>query len=382
MTTSSPFVFGTVTDTGNFVNRKEDIQRLSNNFLSGINTVLVSPRRWGKSSLVARTAKLLEKNKSLVVCKIDLFNVRTEEEMYLALSNEVVRQTTSKIEEAVQYAKTFLSQLLPQINISSGSDTPLSFGLNWKVLKKNANDILDLAENIAKKKGIKIVVCIDEFQNIATFDKDNAVQKKMRAHFQHHKHVSYCFYGSKRHMLLDVFTNTSMPFYKFGDLMFLEKINTKEWVAFIQRKFKSTDKQINKKDAEDIVLLVENHSYYVQQLALQTWLRTDKQCSNEIVREAHYSLMQQLSLLFVNLTEGLSNMQLGFLKALLSGEEHLSSREVLDTYKISSSANVSRLKNALLQKDIIDIIGKQINFHDPIYKYWLRTEYFKMPPEF
>ncbi len=373
-----PFVFGKITNASDFVNRKNNINQLTNNFLSGTNTILLSPRRWGKSSLVERVADLLSENKNLVICKIDLFNIRSEDEFYHTLANEVITKTSTKWEDAMRYTKAFLSQLLPKISFSTDNETSLSFGVEFKELKKNANEILDLAEKIAEKKAIKIVVCIDEFQNIAYFDKTNDLQKKMRSYFQKHKNVSYCFYGSKRHMLLDVFTNTSMPFYKFGDIMFLEKIKTEEWVPFIQKKFKNTGKKINKQQAETLVHLVENHSYYVQQLAQQVWLRTSVECSMEIVMEAHQSLSDQLSLLFVNITETLSTMQLNFLKALLCDEEHFSSQEILSKYQLGTSGNVNRLKKALQDKDIIEILGKTIEFHDPIYKFWLKTTYFKL----
>ncbi|MDR0863881.1 MAG: hypothetical protein LBO74_02980, partial [Candidatus Symbiothrix sp.] len=72
-------------------------------------------------------------------------------------------------------------------------------------------------------------------------------------------------YGSKRHILLDIFSNISMPFYKFGDILFLEKIDNAVWGKFIQKRFRDTGKEISKKDAETVAGLVENHSYYVQQ---------------------------------------------------------------------------------------------------------------------
>ncbi len=272
-----PFTYGTITLLSDFVNREADVKQLSQNFLSGINAVIISPRRWGKSSLVEKTIQTLKDEKDLVICKIDLYNVRSEEDFYLKLANTVLKETASKWEQ------------------------------------KKPDDILDLAEKIAEKKGIRIVICLDEFQNIATFGDSLALQKKLRSHFQQHQHVSYCLYGSKRHMLMDVFTNASMPFYKFGNILFLEKIKTEEWVSFIMKRFSDTRKEISEKQAERIVSLVDNHSYYVQQLSQQVWLRTTKKCTDDIVEQAHLSLVQQLSLLFVTLTEGLSNTQINYL---------------------------------------------------------------------
>ena len=79
-----------------------------------------------------------------------------------------------------------------------------------------------MEEALAAKK--QIILCIDEFQNISEFDHPVDFQKKLRAHWQLHQHVTYCLYGSKRHMLMEVFSSPSMPFYKFGDIIFLENL--------------------------------------------------------------------------------------------------------------------------------------------------------------
>ena len=91
-----------------------------------------------------------------------------------------------------------------------------------------------------------------------------------------HTSVCYCLYGSKRHMLLSIFNDYSMPFYKFGDILFLQKIERKDWVAFISQRFADTGKQISDELSGMIADKMKNHPYYTQQLSQQTWLRTSK----------------------------------------------------------------------------------------------------------
>ena len=160
--------------------------------------------------------------------------------------------------------------------------------------------------------------------------------------------------------------------------MFLEKIKTEDWVKFIEKRFSETGKEINDIEATRIANLAENHSYYVQQLAQQAWLRTEKICSGEIVEAAHVGIINQLGLLFTNITESLSNKQLALLKAIISGEKQLSSQSTTQNYNLGTSANVQRLKQSLLAREIIDITADQIDLQDPMYKYWLRVCYFKL----
>lgn len=372
-----PFVYGKLPLEIDFTNRKKEIERLTNNFKSLINTVIISPRRWGKTSLVKLAATSATKeNKKLRVVHLDVFNIRSEYDFYLMLANEVLRVTSDGWDDLVKNTRTFLKQLIPQISFSPDQHNKISFSIGWEQLQKHPDDILNLAENIAEKKDLNIVICIDEFQNIASFEQPEALQRKLRSHWQTHQRTAYCLYGSKRHMLLDVFSNYGMPFYKFGDIMFLEKISTEDWVAFIKKRFDDTKKSISDENARRIAVLADNHSYYVQQLAQQVWFRTSKKASSEIVTDAFEDLVSQLSLLFVNLTETLSKKQLSLIHAILNGEKQLSSKATLDKYNLGTSASVVQQKKRLIGSDIIDENQDGIEFLDPMYKHWLKSRYF------
>jgi len=375
----TPFVFGKLALFSNFTDRENDLERLVNNFESGVNTMLISPRRWGKSSLVNKAADVVEsKNEKTKVCFIDVFDVRSEQQLYHVLAEEVIKATSTRIDEIGNYVQKFMKKLLPKISYSPDNMQEISLGFDWNNFDRNASEVLDLAENIAKEKDINLIICFDEFQNIAGFENPLALQKKLRSHWQKHQKVSYCLYGSKRHMMMDIFTSASMPFYKFGDIMFLEKIPEDKWVPFIQEQFTKTKKKIHGKEARLIAQLVENHPYYVQQLAQLSWLRTKSSCKASAIYEAHDTLILQLSLLFQNITDSLSTMQVNFLKAIIKGETKLSSKQILDTYELGSSANISQLKKALANREIIDIVGAKIDFTDPVYKKWLEKYYFKI----
>lgn len=373
----TPFVFGKIATEKNFTDREQETAFLVQNFTSLINTIIISPRRWGKSSLVNKASKLaMEQDSRLRICHIDLFNVRNEEHFYSLLAQKVIAATSGKWEEAIESAKSLFSQLIPKISIGTAPSNEVSIDFDWEEVKRNPDEVLDLAEKIAKKKGLKIVVCIDEFQNIAEFTDPDYFQKKLRSHWQQHQQVAYCLYGSKRHMMLEVFTDTSKPFYKFGNLLFLNKIDTPHLVEFFQTRFLETGKSIREDASQLIAELVDNHPYYAQQLAQQSWLRTKDVCTSAIVREAHTALVEQLSLLFATMTETLTTQQLNYLKALIAGEKSISSTDVMHRYKITSTTSIARSKAALIKHDVLDNKAGEISFQDPLFAYWLETQYF------
>ena len=373
----TPFVFGRLALDPNFTDRDKERQRLIGNFSGLVNTVLISPRRWGKSSLVQKAAlEAMTVDTDLHFCFLDAFNIRTEEQFYLGLASEVLKISATRVEVLLENAKRLMGAFLPKLSFSPGNQDIMSLSLDWKEVKKHPDVILDMAETVATEKGWKLVICIDEFQNISTFEDQLAFQKKLRSHWQKHQHVAYCLYGSKRHMLIDVFTSSSMPFYKFGDTLFLEKISQANWIPFICSRFEDTQKHISESNAGLIADLAECHPYYVQQLAQQSWLRTVKVCSEEKIREALEGTVSQLSMLFQSKTEELSSPQINFLRALLDGVEKFNSKDIMDEYQLGSSGNVVRIKKALENREIIDLQAGNITLLDPMYKNWLITRYF------
>lgn len=366
----TPFVFGVAASGDNFTDRKEETKRLSANFRHNVNTILISPRRWGKTSLVNRVKDNVSSDK-LIVVMMDVFSCRTEKDFYNVYSTAILKQTSGKLDEWVKNAKQFLSRIIPKISIGPDPLTDFSVSLEINPRNDDADYVLGLPERIAEKREVNIVICIDEFQQIAEFDKSIYFQRKLRSIWQHHKKVSYCLYGSRKHLMTSLFSSTRMPFYLFGDMIFLSKINTKDWVSYIISRFESSGKTISEELASEICLYVDNHSAYVQQLSWLLWIHTDKDATQENLNEAIEDMHNQNSSLFEEKISGLSAYQMNFMKALVDGvSDGFSNKETISKYDLGSSANVVVVKKALVKKELIDIEGKKVSIIDPILEKW------------
>lgn len=375
----TPFVFGKIASNQDFTDRVVETQHLLDNFRGLVNTVLISPRRWGKSSLVAKASEIYaqESDKNIVV-HIDLFNCRTVDKFYETFAKELISATNTAFEEFVSSSLKYLSRFAPNFQASDPAGSfELSFGIDIRDKKMSFDEILDLPQTIAREKGKHIIVCIDEFQTIKDYDDSFAFQCSLRAHWQKHQDVAYCLFGSKRNMMIDLFADSQNPFYKFGDLIFLQKIASEDWVKFIIERFEETGKYISEEVAFKIAQMVECHPYYVQQLSQLSWFRTHLECTEDIVKEAFSSLCAQLSLVFSHIIDGLTPSQIGFLQAVADGVSSFTSQAVLAKYRLGSSANVKNIKQALEKKELIDIQPGRIEIQDPVLKFWMLREYRK-----
>lgn len=372
---NKPFIFGIATSGDNFTDRKKETERLLLNFQHGVNTVLISPRRWGKTSLVQKVCRLAQSDK-LKIVYLDIFFCRSDKEFYNAFATAIIKQTSSKFEEWLDNAKLFLSRITPKISIGPDPMTDFSISLEMNPKSEDIDEILQLPEKIAQKKNCSIVICIDEFQQIAEFSDSKTFQKRLRTVWQLQKNVSYCLFGSKKHLMNELFENKSYPFYKFGDAIYLQKIGTQDWVEYICNRFSVTGKQISEQLAERICQAVDNHSSYVQQLAWLVWIHTDKIATEKDFESAYQDIIDQNTPLFEKQTESLTTYQMNFLRAVLEGvHSEFTKQEILNKYQLGTSANISIVKRALEKKELIEIEKRKISIPDPILKEWLRREF-------
>ena len=275
------------------------------------------------------------------------------------------------MDEWIRTVKDFLGRLSPSITF--GTDPMNDFKLSFSVSNGefDKEEILNLPEKLAARKKKHIVICIDEFQNIGNYSGSLEFQQLLRSVWQYHEHVSYCLYGSKRHMMLELFEKQSMPFYKFGDLMFLQKIEKHHFVRFITDSFSNTGKSISEGLAEKLVDRVEAHPYFTQQLAHVLWVNTEKEVGDDLLEYAVNELLDQNTILYQEILNELSNTQVSFLVALAENAKNLNSKEVIQNYGLGTSGNVSKIKKALVNKEIIDISSGEITYLDPVFRLWM-----------
>jgi hypothetical protein len=365
---NSPFRFGTAVTGEQFTNREEEIGRLHSNFRNLGNTVIVSPRRIGKTSLIKHAAtKFMEEglDNRIRFCFVDMYKVRDEEEFYGLFASSLIKSTSSRFDEWVQSVKSFLGNLVPRITLGGDPQTEFSLSFDYRGQVKDFEEVFDLPEKLAKKYDVKLIVCLDEFQNLEFFNDPVLFQKRARASWQHHENASYILYGSKNHLMSNLFQNRSMPFYRFGDMMFLDRIEPVHLVDYVVEAFSRTGKEITSDQAFSLVTLMEAHPYFVQQMADILWNRTETSVTDQLLEESQKMLIKQNQPLFQEILENLTNYQLNFIHAMISGETRFSSAAVLNRFRLGSSANIKRIKESLVHKNIIGITEEGIRIEEP-----------------
>ena len=371
------FVYGISVEGENFTDRVKETKRLKLNFENGINVILISPRRMGKSSIVKKVKSEIT-NPEIKVVYMDIYDCRSEYDFYNRFATVLMKETASKSEHIIENIKRFLVRLTPKISFSPDPMSDISLSLGITPQNYQPEEILQLPELIAKEQGKHIVVCIDEFQQIGEFTDSLTIQKRIRGVWQHQRNVSYCLFGSKKHLMTKLFQNRKMPFYQFGEMMYLDKISTEDWVPFIQSRFEYQGKKISEEFAKRICETVENLSSYVQQLAWNILAETDQETTEQEFNTGVEALMTQCSGLFQEQLQGLTSYQINFIRAICNGvHTDFGSKAVLEEYNLGSKSNISRIKESLLDKELIETDADGVYLEDPVFKMWFKREYMK-----
>jgi hypothetical protein len=371
----SPFVFSQPVLADKFVGRKNELAWLSTNLLNAQHTVLIAPPNYGKKSLVMNAFLYLQKETVFKSCNLSLFNVRDEATFYATLTNGLFRALCTTSDEWALMAQQLCVYTQPEVVIDESRQNGIHLLFDESRLMSHVNEILNLPEALATLKNIRVIVCIEDFQDIEYFSDTPAFQKQLSKTWKAHRNVCYLLCGSRKNTMRKLFAATS-PFYNFGEVILLEPLDEKPAIDYIIKSYSKSGRTIGKEFAEQVCRTVCGYPYYVQQLSHLCWLNTRGFTNETAVSKSVEDLYDHNHLLFKMITDTLSPSQLNYMRAVIDGTDRFSSSESLEAYKQHSTSNIARVREALEKKEIMEF-GKNNKpaFIDPVFELWFRRRY-------
>ncbi len=204
------------------------------------------------------------------------------------------------------------------------------------------------------------------------------VRRLLRSVWQHHHETSYCLFGSKRHMMSTMFLNRSIPFYQFGDLIWLEKIPTTDWIDYIVSHFEEAGRHITPEMAAKICDAVENYPSYVQQLAsvVLNHVEQGQTVTMDVLTESVADVIRANEALFMQQIEPLTVYQMNLMRAIVSGiHDGFNEKAVRSQFDLGSPSNIVRLRDALIEKDLVYSEMKKLYVTDPVLSLWFKKRF-------
>ena len=373
----NPFYYGEVVTGENFTDRVAEIERLTTELCGGHNIFLISPRRYGKTSLIINTLELI-KIKGLFVFYMDLYKVASVRELLDAYAKGIVRSCKTRVEKISDFIKELFPKVRPKIILGDDGvpSIEVDISLKEKELMDSLTEILDVPQKIAKKRKKNFVVVFDEFQEITNFDGER-LEKLMRACFQHHHNVAYLFAGSKRHLLNSMVSDPNRAFYKLGDVMNLQKVAPEEMIKFVKKQFSKVPIKIEEKTIGTVLEISENVPYNVQYLCHNLWNRCllTKEVKEDDIDAVLDNIITEQAANYITVWDGLSLHQRLLLKAIIkSPEQPLFSKNFIFENELGTPGSIQKSISLLTKKNIIDVESREIRFNDVFFKEWIKKK--------
>jgi hypothetical protein len=359
---TNPFKFGTVVDGPYFTDREDEIVKISS-FIKGENhLILISPRRFGKTSLIK---KVITESKRQSIY-LDMQLAMTPEDFAAQLLKRIYR--LFPFQKLKDYIKTF--RVIPSVTVNPVTgETDVSFKQGLKVIEP-LEDVLNLIEKLGSR-GEKIIVVLDEFQEI--FRINSGLDRILRATMQNHKNINYLFLGSSESLIRDIFEKKKSPFYHFGYLMVLNKIPEEKFASFLEERFSAITKK-NKVLSETILNKTGSHPYYTQQLAFQVWELLNKSgYSDDIIQIAVNEIVQSHDNDYERLWNNFNRTDMMLLIGMSDSDISPLTEEFSKRYGTGAISTVFSSIQRLTRKGVLIRSGRSYMIDDLLFRRWINV---------
>jgi uncharacterized protein len=385
--THNPFVYGEVVPPAAFVVRIVELDRLVADLAAAQKVFLISPRRYGKSSLVRHALAAMARRGALTVeVTVSSFSsyVAFLEGYARALVAAETRWDRARnwLRDAIRSASAEVRYTPDPTMQSPGSGSlAVSFpGVKTdRDISRLAQDVFALPARLAETRKRQVVVALDEFQAIGGFN-GGSVEHAMRAAVQHQRQVGYVFAGSEP-SLMERMLGPKRPFYKAGPVMRLDKIPPDEFAAFIDARFARSGMKPEDGLGAAVVELAGNLPYDVQRLAHETWdevrERNRKRVTLDDLHNALKRLLAEQQTMFEAVWQRMTLGQRAALRAVVveDGRELLSG-DVRTRHRLGGPSTVQAALGALMRDDVIAREGDRYVVVDSLFREWVARRTF------
>src|SRR3984957_6840650 len=373
----NPFVFGEIIDDANFVNRTDELAQLVRDLADGQKVFLLSPRRFGKSSLVALALlKLQKRHIRTVSLTVSSYSSYAQ---FLEKFAEKVLRAAGPWERVKNWVTRFGRNVKPDITYSMATgevSVSLGRGTGFDPMPI-APEIFAMPGELTRNAGFRMAICLDEFQQISEFD-SGTVENVIRNQAQEQREVGYVFAGSQPSLMREMLS-ARRPFHKAGPQVFLDKIPAEAWKASITRHFRKRGRTLDDPGLETLLASADLIPYDVQRIAHELWdyaeLKGKRQLNVSDVISVIESLVTSQSPYYELLWEQLSARQRAALQAIAyRGASEIYSQGVREEFRLGPASSVQKALHSLDSRDILDRYKGSYFFLDPLFPSWIKTK--------
>ena len=367
----NPFAYCNYVTGESFCNRKKELSELLRYIKGSQNVLLYSHRRYGKSSLIRQLfCDIKEKNLNIGAMHIELYGTISEKD-FITRTFQGLNQLESNFERLLKSVSSALKNIKLNLSIDSSTGgtlvSPAFEAVNEKIMLE---ELMNILSKYSQKR--KLVIAFDEFQEVTDYTEEG-FEKRLRSFIQQHSNICYLFSGNQQHLITEMFNSNNRAFYKLAESFPLGKIETKNYIPWVQNLFSRKNVHLPAELIEEIVAKFENHPMYIQNFLFHLWEEpAKKRFSPDIINQLENAIVEKRSLEHTILWETLSINQKKTLKLiLLNNGANLFNADSLKSVNLKTGSLVTKALSSLIKKEII-VKNGNYQIQDVIFKKWLQ----------
>ncbi len=378
----NPFVYGEVVPAGAFINRVEELDRLVADLAAAQKIFLISPRRYGKSSLIRQALAAMARRGAITVnVTVSTFS------SYVAFLEGYARALAASEARADQgsWLRAAIRSARAEVRYAPDDSSRGALTVSFPTVRSDrevsrlAEEIFALPARLAETRRRKVVVALDEFQAIGGFN-GGSVEHALRAAVQHQREVGYVFAGSEP-TLMERMLSSKRPFYKAGPVMRLDRIPADEFAVAIEARFSKSGIRPEPGLGAAIVDLAGNLPYDVQRLAHETWdqvrAAAKRRATLDDLHQALRRLLAEQQIVFEAVWQRLTLAQRAVLRAVvLQDGRELLSADVRARHRLGGPSTVQAALSALVRDDLVAREAGRYGVVDSLLREWVARQTF------
>lgn len=379
----TPFPYAQYVTGKHFIGRKADVTLLGNLLSQGVHVAVYEPPKSGKTSLIQQALYTMRLGgKAFTVGQFSALNVRTPEEFLLRLGATALKMmafTTDEIRNLVQRYLTGTHFVFDPVAYSEHNQV---ISLNWEMDAEDVLALLRMPFRVAADRGDRMILILDEFQCLGLLEDPDVILRPLDAVLREEQARKLCcfvFSGSAMNAMKAIFEGSSL-FSRVVERVRLSPIEERDIVDHVQRGFLSSGKVVNPDLIVGVCRLFKGNVWYINQFASICDSMSRGYIMEPVLIDALDCLISIHEPQFVSIVSNLTMHQINLLRATIEGSIRFSSADIIRKYGLNSSANVKRVKDALMKKEVLFFDENDVpSLENPLFEYWVKKYYFELP---
>ncbi len=367
----NPFSYGTIAKGSNFYDRKEECTKIIETLSGGNNLLLLAPRRYGKTSLVFKAMEQLE-SKGFICIYFDFMPVFSVES-FVRLYTKALSAKQSNLQKFSQIFASIVKGIRPVLGFGQDGNPEFSIEFtNAPIDETVISQLLDLPEKIAGDNK-RIIVFFDEFQEVEKLNKIN-FENLLRSKIQQQQATNYLFFGSKTHLLNQMFNNKKRAFYNASLQMSIGPLPQKDTIEFLKEKFAGSKITISHATALYLLSAAGDIPHYIQLLAAEVWqymIGNLDEVTSEIIDKCAMQILVLKQDYYMELFDRQSQSQKQLLKALTIDGKNIFSSTYIKKHHLSNASTIQRAVQGLVDNGLVEKIKGDYFVADPFFKQFI-----------